>query len=277
MNIKRYIILFVTACLGLSACHKEQEPSKEESPVAVAARIGSVTITEQDIENSLNLLSEQDRKFAQTSMGHQNLVQILTREKLILQDAHATGFEQDKDYLEAVAQKRTELEAILNQFKQEALVRTWYEKNGQQLAPSEKEIKAYYDKYPYEMTIKQIIIDNAQTADQVLRTLKASPGRWNEMARQHSIAPASLKTLTFMPGEYLENLEAVAANSPVGKVQGFFKTPQGFHIIVKTGEKKLSLKEATPRIEQILINQHLDELFDTLKTQYEVIIYDKSE
>ncbi len=275
MSMKRTTALFAVICLGLSACHKEQKAPQEE-PVA-AARVGSVTITEQDIENSLNLLSEQDRKFAQTPIGHQNLVQILTREKLVLQDARATGFEQDKEYQQALAQKRAELDAIFEQFKQEALIRTWYEKNGQQLAPSEKEIKEYYDQYPYEMTIKQIIIDNAQTADQMLRTLKASPGRWNEIARKHSVAPASLKTLTFMPGEYLENLEVVAANSPIGKVQGFFKTPQGFHIIMKTGEKKLSLKEATPRIEQILMNQRLDELFDTLKTQYEVIIYDKNE
>lgn len=80
-----------------------------------------------------------------------------------------------------------------------------------------------------------------------------------------------------MPGEYLDNLEVVAANSPIGKVQGFFKTPQGFHIIMKTAEKRLSFEQAAPRIKQILLAQRLDELLDTLKTQYEVIIYDKNQ
>jgi parvulin-like peptidyl-prolyl isomerase len=97
------------------------------------------------------------------------------------------------------------------------------------------------------------------------------------MARQHSVAPDNLKTLTFMPGEYLDSLEVVAANSAVGKVQGFFKTPQGFHIIMKTAEKRLSFEQAAPRISQILKNKHLDKLLDKLKTQYEVIIYDKNE
>lgn len=273
--MKRFTWMCLITAVLLCACHKTEE--KSAASHEAAARIGSVEITEADIEQALALLDPTDQKFAKTSFGRHNLLQILTREKLILQDAKATGFEQDKDYLAALAQKRAELDAIYNQFAQEALLRTWYEKNGKQLEPSDKEIKAYYEQYPYEMTMKQIIIENAQTADQVLRTLKSSPGRWKEISRQHNIAPEPLQNLTFMPGEYLESLEVIAANSPTGKVQGFFKTPQGFHIIMKTSEKRLSLEQAAPRIRQILINQHLDELLDTLKTQYEVIIYDKNE
>lgn len=271
--MKRISWMLLLLSMLLGACHQPEETAINQA----AARIGTVEITDEDIKQAQELLAPQDRKFAQTSFGHHNLLQILTREKLILQDAKATGFEQDSDYQKALSQKRAELDAIYNRFAQEALLRTWYEKNGKQLEPSEKEIKAYYEQYPYEMTIKQIIIENAQTADQVLRTLKSSPGRWKEMSRQHNIAPESLQNLTFMPGEYLESLEAIAANSPSGKAQGFFKTPQGFHIIMKTNEKKLSFEQAEPRIRQILMHQHLDELLDTLKTQYEVIIYDKNE
>ncbi len=272
--MKRFTWMCLLAAVLLSACHKQEDQASTHD---AAARIGTVEITEEDIEKALELLDPADRKFAKTSFGRHNLLQILTRERLIVQDAKATGFEQDKDYVSALAQKRTELDAIYNQFAQEALLRTWYEKNGKQLEPSDKEIKTYYEQYPYEMTISQIIIENAQTADQVLRTLKSSPGRWKEMSRQYNIAPEPLQNLTFMPGEYLESLEVIAANSPTGKVQGFFKTPQGFHIIMKTNEKRLSLEQAAPRIKQILMNQHLDELLDTLKTQYEVIIYDKNE
>lgn len=269
--MKYYVLFLLAVCLNLTACKQGNNPSQ-----AVAVRAGTVTITEQDIEQSLSLLDAQDQKFAKTPFGRQNLLQILMREKLIEQDAHAKELEQDKDYQEALKQKRAELDAIYDQFAREALIRTWYTKNSEGFEPTEKDIKAYYNKYPYEMTIKQIIMDNAQTADQTLKTLKSSPGRWNELSRRHNIAPSSLQTLTFMPGEYLDNLEAVAANSPTGKVQGFFKTPQGFHIIMKTGEKRLGFDEAAPRIKQILQNKHLDELLDTLKTQYEVIIYEEN-
>ena len=127
------------------------------------------------------------------------------------------------------------------------------------------------------MTIKQIIVDNAQTADQTLKALKGSPGRWNEFSRQLNIAHSALQTLTFMPGEYLDNLEVVAANSSAGKVQGFFKTSQGFHIIMKTGERKLSLQEATPRIRSVLEHQKTDALLQHLQKEYKVVFYEQKD
>ncbi len=273
--MKRYIWFVFVLCLSISACHKEEKPAQEGVPNPRASG-KNITITQQDIQNGLDLLDEQDRKFAQTSFGKQNLLQILAREKLILQDARSSKLEENEEYQAALKQKRAELDTVYDHFAQEALVRTWYEQKEKEIEPSEKEIKVYYNKYPYEMTIKQIIVDNAQTADQTLKILKGSPGRWNEISRQQNKAPAALQTITFMPGEYLDNLEAVAANSSIGKVQGFFKTPQGFHIIMKTGENRLSLEQATPRIRQILINQRLDKLLDTLKTKYEVVIYDEN-
>ncbi len=270
----KYTILAVVLLTFLCACQKDVS---HENPTDAAARIGTVVITQQDIQDATALLDERDRKFAQTPMGRQNLLQILTREKLILQDAQTTHLDQQSKYQELLAQQRAQLDSIYQRFAQDALVRMWYEQKAKEIDPSEKEIKAYFEKYPYEMTMKQIIVDNAQTADQVLRALKSSPGRWNELSRQYSIAPENLQTLTFMPGEYLDSLEVIAANSPAGKVQGFFKTPQGFHIIKKTNENRLSYEKAAPRIRQILQNQRLDELLDTLKTEYEVIIYDKND
>jgi len=276
MRFSRYFygVTSVAVCL-LGACQKQ--PSALQQDTEVAARIGTVSVTQQDIQDSIPLLDEKDQKFADTSIGRQNLVQILTREKLILQDAQDSKLNEHPQYRALLDQKRAELDKEYEQFAQRALADFWYEQKVESQKPSEKEIKDYFDKYPYEMTIKQIIVDNAQTADQVLKTLKSSPGRWKEISRQYSIAPESLQTLTFMPGEYLSSLEVIAANSPTGKVQGFFKTPQGFHIIMKTNENRLSFEKAAPRIEQILENQHIDNLLDTLKTKYEVIIYDKNE
>ena len=276
--MKRTVLLLPLLCL-LAAC---QQPAAPQTPLAestdAAARIGPLYITQQDVQDALDLLDEKDRLFAQTSIGKQNFIQILTRRKLILQDAHANGLDQQPEFLALQTQKRAELEKVFEVFSQDALERLWYEQHTSKWTPSEKEIKDYFEKYPYEMTLKQIIVDNAQTADQALRALKAAPGRWKEIARQYNnIAPTNLQTLTFMPGEYLESLEVVASNSPIGKVQGFFKTPQGFHIIMKTNEKQLPFKEAQPRIKQILQNQKLDELLDTLKTKYEVIIYDQNQ
>ena len=100
MRITCYVCCLV--CL-LAAC---QRPEDEASSMSdAAARIGTVTITQQDVENAWSLLDNTDRAFANTSIGRQNLVQILVREKLILQDARNNGLDQDPSYLKALAQK----------------------------------------------------------------------------------------------------------------------------------------------------------------------------
>ena len=255
---------------------------RQEAPTVApdtAARVGKETITEQDVASRLALLSDEDREFAQTPIGRQNLLQIITREKLIAAAAKDEKLDESDVYLSIMEDKRRQLEDIYNEFAAQTLEQLWYDelKEKGETAVSDEEISAYYKKYPYEMTIKQIIIDNAQTADQVLRALKSSPRRWKELERQYSVAPESLRQITIMPGEYLPDIEVIAANSPMGSVQGFFKTAQGFHIIMKTSDKRLSRKDAEPRIRQLLEDRKLDKVLDSLKNKYEVVIYEKSE
>ena len=255
---------------------------RQEAPAVTqdtAARVGKETITEQDVASRLALLSDEDREFAQTPIGRQNLLQIITREKLVAAAAKDEKLDESDVYLSIMDDKRRQLEDIYNEFAAQTLEQLWYDelKEKGETAVSDEEISAYYKKYPYEMTIKQIIIDNAQTADQVLRALKSSPRRWKELERQYSVAPESLRQITVMPGEYLPDIEVIAANSPPGSVQGFFKTAQGFHIIMKTSDKRLSRKDAEPRIRQVLEDRKLDKVLDSLKNKYEVVIYEKSE
>ena len=268
---KKIVLASFLVLLAFTACRR---PAQQQE---ASARIGTTLITQADVDARLRFLDEKDRQFAQTPLGKENLLQIITREKLILADARANGLDTQKEYLQAVDAKRAELDRIYDEFAEQTLLNLWYNRHEQDagLQASEQEIKNYFDKYPYEMTVKQIIVDNAQTADQVLRRLKQAPSDWNAMSAQYNVAPEALKTLTFMPGEYLPALEVIAANSPTGKAEGFFKTPQGFHIIMKTGERRLAFKDAQPRIRQVLEQQKLDNLLNTLKTKYEVIIYDQ--
>ena len=117
----------LTACV-LSACQKQSAaPAQAED---AAAQIGTVVITEQEVENAIPFLAKEDQKFVKTPIGRQNLVQILTREKLILQDAQANGLDQDPNYQALLAEKRAELDQIYEQFAQRALADFWYEKKS---------------------------------------------------------------------------------------------------------------------------------------------------
>lgn len=276
--MKKGFIVFLLVCAAW-ACQKPQ-PEETAAP-SVAVRVGDKTVTQEDVDARLRLLSDEDRKFAKTPIGRQNLLNIIAREKLIALAAQDDKIDESDVYLTLMEDKRAQLAEIYDEYAAQTLEQLWYDKlkESGQLNVSNEEIAEYYKKYPYEMTVRQIILDNAQTADQVLRTLKASPSRWKDMARQYSVAPEVIRDdkFSFMPGEFIPALEVIAATSVNGSVQGFIKTPQGFHIIMKTGEKRLSRKEAEPRIRKVLENKKLDAVLDSLQNKYEVVIYDKNE
>lgn len=279
----RNIFLFSVLCVLLAAaCNKPAEAPVAEEPAEpeIAAKVGAVIITEKDLEDKLVFMSPEDRDFAKTSIGRTNFINALVREKLAELAALDAKLDESDSYLAALEDKRAQLRKIYDDYAQQLLIRSWYdqlEESGA-TAVTEEEIKNYFDKYPYEMTVKQIIISNAQTADQVLRALKASPSRWKELERQYSIAPEAIRgqEFSFMPGEFIPEIEVIAANSPSGSVQGFIKTSQGFHIIMKVKEKRLSLKNAKERIEQILRLQKEDAALNALKNKYEVFVYEKN-
>ena len=281
-----FIILL--SILMAAACQQQpkQLPQAEETatieitpPSPAKVQRGQV-VSSTDINDRLPFLSKQDQQFVQTSLGRQNMLQVIAREKLIALAAQDEGLDKNPDYQALLTQKRLALDTIYQDFAAHTLENLWYETQRKKgaLDVTEEEINDYYKKYPYEMRLKQIIVDNAQTADQLLRALKSNRSRWKELSRQYNTAPEALREeIAFMPGEFLPDIEVIAANSATGSVQGFFKTAYGFHIIMKTGEKKLSLPDAAPRIRAILESNKLDKLLENLQNKYEVVIYDQNE
>lgn len=282
--MKKLPLLFICLCFCAACGKKPQDPSGAETAPAketVLAQVGPVQITRQQFEDRIALLDEQDRAFAQTSVGKRNFIHLMAREKLVALDAKDEDLDRSDVYLTSLEDKRQQLKEIYEEFADQLLVRLWEERmqeNGVTRV-SDEEIDAYYKKYPYEMTIKQLIIPDAQTADAVWRELKRSKSRWKELERMYSKAPQQSlgKEISFMPGEFIPELEVIAANSPSGSVQGFVKTAQGFHIIMKTGERRLGLKDAAPRIRAILENQKTDAALNALKNKYKVVIYEQDE
>lgn len=284
--MRLFCFLLSVWCI-LAACNRPQTDlsaadfeAEEPASGTVVAQVGPESITQVQVEQRLRQLDQEDFNFASSSTGQRNFLQLLVREKLAALDAKAHGLDKSDEYLTALEDKREELHALYQTYAQQLLLHLWedYLQESGTLQITDEEIESYYKKYPYEMKIKQIILPDAQTADDVWRELKHNKNRWKELERRYSIAPQRShgQEITFMPGEFMSELEDIAANSPTGSVQGFVKTTQGFHIIMKTGERRLSLKDAAPRIRSVLENQKLDTLLQDLQTKYKVVFYEQN-
>lgn len=282
-------ILLLVACgqpptateveLDINSTATAQTAKEEETNIL--AQVGDEKITRAQLDRILETLDEEDRLFAQTPVGQRNFVQLLVREKLAELDAKHKGLDKSDLYLDALQEKRQQLKEIYQDYASQLLLRMWDEQNEAKgiTKVTDEEIAAYFKKYPYEMSIKQIILDDAQTADMVWRELKRNKSRWKELEKKYSIAPERShgKEFSFMPGEFIPELEVIAANSSTGSLQGFMKTAQGFHIIMKTGERRLSLQDASDRIRTVLENQKKDAALEALQTKYKVMIYEQNE
>lgn len=276
--------LFVL-CLCVLICACKQEPEPQLPPQDALALIGTQPITQTDFDNAAQDFDEDFKKFIQSGFGKENFLKYLINEKLLIKAAKDKGLEQSPQYINRITEIEQRQEKALAQAKNyilNQLLMQQLEQDGT-LNVSEEEIKNYYKKYPYQISLLEILLDDPKEAADVTRSIRNAKtvATFQDAVRRFSKDPVSKKNnghlQPFIPGEYLPQIEVAAANTPNYQVQGFIKTARGFHIIMKTGEERLAYNQATKdRIKQILEKQKLDAYLSSLKDKYGVEVIDNA-
>lgn len=276
----KYFLIPLFSILCFCACSKsggKDYPSQTLREPSVLAKVGGENITQEDFDKKAQNLDEDFSSFIKTPVGRDNFLDLIISEKLFLKEAQSEGFDKEEDYQKQVADLQEQLKESLAAAKEFMLMNMLSEKLEKEgvTSVSEEEIKAYYKKYPYQISLLQILVADPQLAADLTKQLKgASQARFLEAVKRFSIDPVTKdnggRLEPFIPGEYISEIEIAAANTPVMQVQGFFKTAHGFHIIMKTGEEALSYPKAKDRIKQILEKQKQDAYLNSLKQKYGV-------
>ena len=161
-------ILAMYLILSCAACAPKQENTSQEPLVynnsPVLAYVDNQPITQKDFDNATNNLDDNFKKFVTTKSGRANFLSFLISEKLLLADAKNRGINLTPEYQAEINTLEEAQKAALETAKNFALRRNLLETLAQDgtLGVSEEEIKEYYKKYPYEITIKQFIISDSQ-------------------------------------------------------------------------------------------------------------------
>jgi len=279
--MRKTLTAFLCLIAFTAACKKEEPAQKP--PEGALAQVNGVYIMQADMDNVIAAQTPQGQKYSKTIFGQESLLDVLVREQLLLANAQSNNIDENPVYQKTIDDMQRDFDARLADAKKYNLIKILKETLRQDgtIAVSQKEIDDYYKKYKYEITIRQMVISNAQDAATVLKELRAVSGskeaKFIELAKKYSVDPqADLdkgQVYTFIPGEYLPEIENAAANSPVNSIQGFIKTKRGFHIIYKVGEKGITKKDAQDRIVKIIENQKLDKYLAGLSDKYKVEVY----
>ncbi len=262
-----------------------KEVFKMDTPkadVSIMAKIQDIKkhkigyITEEEFNEELRNIDPTLEKYLKTEIGKELFLDILVKERITLMDANNSDVTNSKEYTEAVNEKQKELNGQLDIFKERLLVELYLKelKESKAVRITERDIKDYYKDYNYEISISHILLTDPQKAVKVLKEAKyrQTNKQFSYLARKHSLDTPTAKNggkiPSFIPGEYIKEIEDPASNIKTGQVQGFFKTSYGYHIIRKNGEYKISYVKARERIKAILERKNLDEYFKKLEKRY---------
>lgn len=282
----RKIISLYILTLCLCAC-LQKESAKEQTdalPQNTLAKVAGYNITQEEFEERASSLDPAFKQYISTPLGKQNFLNYLISERLLQQEAIFKNLQNDPEYQKEIDNIIKQQQDALKKAKEFLLKKTLMDElyNQGVLYVSEEEIKDYYKKYPYEIKILQILVNDPQEAAQVMNYVKntKTQNSFKEAVKKFSKDPLAKQNQgalpPFIPGEYLSEIEVPAANSANGQLQGFIQTPLGFHIIMKVGEDRLTYDKAKDRIKTILEKQKLDDYLNSLKEKYGVEVKNES-
>ncbi|MFA6582886.1 MAG: peptidylprolyl isomerase [Elusimicrobiaceae bacterium] len=277
MNINKYI---VPVCALALFCACDRKPENKVRPAL--AKVGGSYITTEEYNAKLKDISSTYKNYLATKNGRKQFLQILIREKLILSAAKASDIPSSPAFLDETKKAREEMEARYRAFNDYLLTKLWLDelrKNGT-ISVTDKEIEAYYKEFPYEISMRHILIGTQAEATQLLKQAKGSLATFTALAKTRSIDPETAAGGGFMPpfmvGESIPEIEQTANQMAVNTTEGVFKSKFGYHILHKDAERKLQLSDVKERIALILEKQKMDSYLKNLENKYKVEVLDEN-
>lgn len=271
--MKRLPLLAIVMMFALLySCAKKGE----QKSGAYVAKVGSVAITQEDVNREMKGLPEQIQKMFAGPGGAEKFVDEMVKKELLYQEAKKKAFENNPEY-----------QRKLEEFKKLTLISLLLEKEIEDKAKvSDKDVRDYYEKHKADLTTNSqirashILVKSEDDAKKILEQLKKG-GDFAKIAREKSIDAGSAKNGGdlgfFSRGQMVPEFEKAALSLKEGELGGPVKTQFGYHIIKVTGKKEGTVAEfdkvkdlLTQRVTAEKQKEVFDSYIEGLKKSYPV-------
>jgi EpsD family peptidyl-prolyl cis-trans isomerase len=226
-------ILAISVLCALVACAQKGE---QKGPYL--AKVGTIKITQADLERDIKNLPEFAQKLFEGAAGKEKFLDEMIKKELLYQEATKRGLDKDPEYVRK-----------LEEFKKLTLIGQLLEKEIEAKAKvTEQDVKDYYEKHKAELAAvsqikaSHILVKTEGEAKKILERLKKGED-FAAIAKKNSIDPGSAQNGGdlgyFSSGQMVPEFEAAAAKLKQGEVSSEpVKTKFGYHIIKVTDRKK---------------------------------------
>jgi peptidyl-prolyl cis-trans isomerase C len=273
--MKRFLALVCLSAVAVSGCSKGK----------TIATIGSQSITAETVQKRINETPPVYRSFLSTPAGKRQFIDLLVRERAVIEAAKKSGFENRKEYKSSITQFEADQQRKLKEYKESLLMETYLQDlRNSDLKVTEAEIEKYYNEHsadyqrPSEVVARHILVSTKEEADKALDRVSAGED-FGKVAGEMSTDSVSAKRGgeigPFRKGDLLPEFEVAVFPLKNGQVSGIVKTQFGFHIIKKVSEKVLPAinpDQAKDGIGRLLEKEKFDKWLESTKSKYGVRI-----
>lgn len=268
------LILAIAVCCSLMACAQKGE---QKGPYL--AKVGTVKITQADLERDIKNLPEFAQRLFEGPEGKGKFLDEMIKKELLYQEASKRGLDKDPEYLRK-----------LEEFKKLTLIGQLLEKEIEAKAKvTDQDVKDYYEKHKDELSAisqiraSHILLKTEEEAKKIIARVKKGED-FAAIAKKSSIDPGSAQNGGdigyFSSGQMVPEFESAAAKLKVGEVSSDpVKTKFGYHVI-KVTDKKQGKPVEFEKIKNVLFQrisaerqkEFFDSYIENLKKTFKVEI-----
>jgi|UniRef100_A0A7C4ASF5 peptidyl-prolyl cis-trans isomerase C len=202
---------------------------------AVLAKIGTLTITEKDLNDLANAIPERYRDLYMSPEARQKTLDYIVNIYVLAAEAEKQNID-----------KAPEVQKLMDFTKKDLLARIYLDRMSRNLKPpTEEEAKAYYNQYkdqfvtPESVHLHHILVNTEKEAKAVMDRLKKGE-KFADIASQVSICPSKSKggDLGWLPkGSLVPEIEETAFTAKQGVPTGPVKSKFGYHVLLVEDRK----------------------------------------
>jgi parvulin-like peptidyl-prolyl isomerase len=272
--MKKHIGIGMLCLVAVAACGTKDQ---------VISRVGKQKITVTVFEDRLRNAPPPYQSFLDTQAGRKQFLDLIIREKIVLEAAGQSGFINNKDYKKSIKDFEAEQKKRERDYKEGLLMEMFVQDlNEKKIKPSDKDVEAYFNEHkdeflkPQEIKARHILVASQEEAEKALARIKAGED-FGKVAREVSTDPVSARNGgeigPFRKGNLVPEFEQAVFALKKGEVSGVVKTQFGFHIIKKIDEKTLparTLDDSKAEIAKIIEKNRFDAWLEDAKKKYQV-------
>ncbi|MBQ2219330.1 MAG: peptidylprolyl isomerase [Elusimicrobia bacterium] len=276
MKACKFVVLFICCLLVLGACKQKGD---------VIAKVGNDAITSEDFSERLMSAPPAYQAYINTEPGKKQFIDLLVREKLILESAKQAGVDKREEYKNSIQDFKDEQKKQLKDYE-DGLMIEMYIKEVQEnmISATDDEINKYYEEHktdftnPVAVIAKHILVPTREEAEIAFDRINKGES-FDVVAKEMSTDKVSAQRGgqigPFRKGELVKEFEEVVFNLKTGEISDIVETPFGLHIITKVSEEKLQpIPEdvAKAEIKNIIEKTKFEKWFEDAKKKLNVSV-----